>query len=113
MGAITSRRNGGVEEVDISTSNAYKYPPKSGVCQQKFEKSHLTAEKQELIMHKSSNTSIIWTGVFLFSGHKQYLSEFNVFYLNLLHAVLVHGVMIRRRSHQATSKYLSELPTSH
>lgn len=30
MGAFTSRRNAGVEEVDISTANAYRYPPKSG-----------------------------------------------------------------------------------
>lgn len=30
MGAFTSRRNMGVEEVDISTNNAYRYPPKSG-----------------------------------------------------------------------------------
>ncbi len=30
MGAITSRRSGGVEEVDIGASNAYRYPPKSG-----------------------------------------------------------------------------------
>ena len=30
MGAFTSRRNGGVEEVDIAASNAYRYPPKSG-----------------------------------------------------------------------------------
>lgn len=30
MGAFASRRNAGVEEVDLPTSNAYRYPPKSG-----------------------------------------------------------------------------------
>ncbi|XP_069180634.1 probable E3 ubiquitin-protein ligase MGRN1 isoform X7 [Procambarus clarkii] len=30
MGAITSRQNAGVEEVDIGVNHAYKYPPKSG-----------------------------------------------------------------------------------
>ncbi|KAK2151839.1 hypothetical protein LSH36_349g03001 [Paralvinella palmiformis] len=30
MGAFASRRNMGVEEVDISTNNAYRFPPKSG-----------------------------------------------------------------------------------
>ena len=30
MGAFTSRRRGGVEEVEISGSVAYRYPPKSG-----------------------------------------------------------------------------------
>ena len=30
MGGIASRRNAGVEEVDISTNNAYRYPPRSG-----------------------------------------------------------------------------------
>jgi len=30
MGAIHSRSNGGVEEVDIASGNAYRYPPKSG-----------------------------------------------------------------------------------
>ena len=29
-GVLTSRRNPGVEEVDISNTNAYRYPPKSG-----------------------------------------------------------------------------------
>ncbi|XP_075220083.1 mahogunin ring finger 1 [Lycorma delicatula] len=30
MGAFTSRQNAGVEEVDIVSNHAYKYPPKSG-----------------------------------------------------------------------------------
>ncbi|XP_027219558.2 probable E3 ubiquitin-protein ligase MGRN1 isoform X2 [Penaeus vannamei] len=30
MGAITSRQNAGVEEVDIGVNHAYRYPPKSG-----------------------------------------------------------------------------------
>ena len=30
MGAFHSRRNAGVEELDLSSSNAYRYPPKSG-----------------------------------------------------------------------------------
>ncbi|XP_014663747.1 PREDICTED: probable E3 ubiquitin-protein ligase MGRN1 [Priapulus caudatus] len=30
MGALASRQNAGVEEVDITTHNAYRYPPKSG-----------------------------------------------------------------------------------
>ncbi|XP_039292455.1 E3 ubiquitin-protein ligase MGRN1 isoform X2 [Nilaparvata lugens] len=30
MGALTSRQNAGVEEVDIVSNHAYKYPPKSG-----------------------------------------------------------------------------------
>ncbi|KAF5271935.1 hypothetical protein FQA39_LY07952 [Lamprigera yunnana] len=30
MGAITSRQHAGVEEVDISSNHAYKYPPRSG-----------------------------------------------------------------------------------
>uniref|UniRef100_A0A1B6E1R7 RING-type E3 ubiquitin transferase n=1 Tax=Clastoptera arizonana TaxID=38151 RepID=A0A1B6E1R7_9HEMI len=30
MGALTSRQNAGVEEVDIASNHAYKYPPKSG-----------------------------------------------------------------------------------
>ncbi|XP_029312746.1 E3 ubiquitin ligase RNF157 isoform X2 [Cottoperca gobio] len=30
MGALTSRQNIGVEEVDISSSSVYRYPPKSG-----------------------------------------------------------------------------------
>ncbi|ESO93403.1 hypothetical protein LOTGIDRAFT_93698, partial [Lottia gigantea] len=29
-GALTSRRNTGVESVDLSSNNAYRYPPKSG-----------------------------------------------------------------------------------
>ena len=31
MGALTSRQNAGVEEVDIVSNHAYKYPPKSGL----------------------------------------------------------------------------------
>lgn len=30
MGALTSRQNIGVEEVDIPSSSVYRYPPKSG-----------------------------------------------------------------------------------
>ncbi|CAG2061543.1 unnamed protein product [Timema podura] len=30
MGALTSRQNAGVEEVDIVSNHAYKYPPRSG-----------------------------------------------------------------------------------
>ncbi|XP_071451351.1 probable E3 ubiquitin-protein ligase MGRN1 isoform X3 [Hetaerina americana] len=30
MGAFTSRQNAGVEEVDIASNHAYKYPPRSG-----------------------------------------------------------------------------------
>lgn len=30
MGALTSRQNIGVEEVDIPTNSVYRYPPKSG-----------------------------------------------------------------------------------
>ncbi|XP_020281991.1 RING finger protein 157 [Pseudomyrmex gracilis] len=30
MGSLTSRQNAGVEEVDITSNNAYKYPPRSG-----------------------------------------------------------------------------------
>ena len=30
MGALTSRQNAGVEEVDIPTNSVYRYPPKSG-----------------------------------------------------------------------------------
>lgn len=33
MGALTSRQNAGVEEVDIVSNHAYKYPPKSGKFQ--------------------------------------------------------------------------------
>lgn len=31
MGAITSRQHAGVEEVDIVSTHAYKYPPRSGL----------------------------------------------------------------------------------
>lgn len=31
MGAITSRQHAGVEEVDIVSNHAYKYPPRSGM----------------------------------------------------------------------------------
>lgn len=31
MGALTSRQNIGVEEVDITVNHAYRYPPKSGM----------------------------------------------------------------------------------
>jgi len=30
MGALTSRQNAGVEEIDIPSSSVYRYPPKSG-----------------------------------------------------------------------------------
>lgn len=30
MGAITSRQHAGVEEVDVVSNHAYKYPPRSG-----------------------------------------------------------------------------------
>lgn len=30
MGSLTSRQNAGVEEVDIVSNHAYKYPPRSG-----------------------------------------------------------------------------------
>lgn len=30
MGALTSRQNPGVEEVDVISTHAYKYPPRSG-----------------------------------------------------------------------------------
>ena len=30
MGALTSRQNNDVEEADIGTNHAYKYPPKTG-----------------------------------------------------------------------------------
>uniref|UniRef100_A0AAQ4R7S9 Ring finger protein 157 n=1 Tax=Gasterosteus aculeatus aculeatus TaxID=481459 RepID=A0AAQ4R7S9_GASAC len=30
MGALTSRQNIGVEELDIPSSSVYRYPPKSG-----------------------------------------------------------------------------------
>lgn len=30
MGALASRQNAGVEEVDIVSNHAYKYPPLSG-----------------------------------------------------------------------------------
>uniref|UniRef100_A0AAZ3SPT4 Uncharacterized protein n=1 Tax=Oncorhynchus tshawytscha TaxID=74940 RepID=A0AAZ3SPT4_ONCTS len=30
MGALTSRQNAGVEEVDIPSNSVYRYPPKSG-----------------------------------------------------------------------------------
>lgn len=30
MGALTSRQNAGVEEVDIGSNHAYKYPPRCG-----------------------------------------------------------------------------------
>lgn len=30
MGAITSRQNADVEEADVSTNHAYRYPPRSG-----------------------------------------------------------------------------------
>ncbi|RLU16985.1 hypothetical protein DMN91_011054 [Ooceraea biroi] len=32
MGSLTSRQNAGVEEVDITSNHAYKYPPRSGTC---------------------------------------------------------------------------------
>jgi hypothetical protein len=31
MGSLTSRQNAGVEEVDVSSNHAYKYPPRSGI----------------------------------------------------------------------------------
>jgi hypothetical protein len=31
MGGLTSRQHAGVEEVDIVSNNAYKYPPRSGM----------------------------------------------------------------------------------
>jgi hypothetical protein len=31
MGALTSRQHAGVEEVDIVSNHAYKYPPRSGM----------------------------------------------------------------------------------
>lgn len=31
MGSLTSRQNAGVEEVDITSNHAYKYPPRSGI----------------------------------------------------------------------------------
>lgn len=31
MGSLTSRQNAGVEEVDIVSNHAYKYPPRSGL----------------------------------------------------------------------------------
>lgn len=31
MGLLTSRQNAGVEEVDITSNHAYKYPPRSGM----------------------------------------------------------------------------------
>ena len=30
MGVCASRRNAGVEELDITMNNAYRYPPRSG-----------------------------------------------------------------------------------
>lgn len=30
MGALTSRQNAGVEEADVVSNHAYKYPPRSG-----------------------------------------------------------------------------------
>lgn len=30
MGALTSRQNAGVEEVDVPANSVYRYPPKSG-----------------------------------------------------------------------------------
>lgn len=30
MGALTSRQHAGVEEVDVVSNHAYKYPPRSG-----------------------------------------------------------------------------------
>lgn len=32
MGALTSRQNAGVEEADVVSNHAYKYPPRSGKC---------------------------------------------------------------------------------
>lgn len=32
MGAITSRQHAGVEEADVVSNHAYKYPPRSGSC---------------------------------------------------------------------------------
>lgn len=31
MGALTSRQNAGVEEVDVISNHAYKYPPRAGM----------------------------------------------------------------------------------
>lgn len=31
MGALTSRQNADVEETDVASNHAYKYPPKSGM----------------------------------------------------------------------------------
>lgn len=31
MGSLTSRQNAGVEEVDITSNHAYKYPPRTGI----------------------------------------------------------------------------------
>jgi len=36
MGALTSRQHAGVEEVDIVSNHAYKYPPRSGIQEFKF-----------------------------------------------------------------------------
>lgn len=33
MGALTSRQNADVEETDVGSNHAYKYPPKSGKCE--------------------------------------------------------------------------------
>ena len=30
MGSLISRQNEGVEEVDVASNHAYKYPPRSG-----------------------------------------------------------------------------------
>ncbi|XP_063074828.1 E3 ubiquitin ligase RNF157 [Engraulis encrasicolus] len=48
MGALTSRQNGGVEEVDIPSNSVYRYPPKTGsyfashfiMGGEKFESTH-------------------------------------------------------------------------
>lgn len=42
MGALTSRQNAGVEEVDIPSTSVYRYPPKSGRCLFPIDDSSLT-----------------------------------------------------------------------
>jgi hypothetical protein len=41
MGSLASRQHAGVEEVDVVSNHAYKYPPRSGtircnLCRQSF-----------------------------------------------------------------------------
>lgn len=41
MGSLTSRQHAGVEEVDVVSNHAYKYPPRSGTSIMNFLENYL------------------------------------------------------------------------